>query len=146
MDKMTEPWVNPYLELEINKTKIKTMRQLASSILLSALDDADVEFLTDDFHEYKEWRINRTKKINSDLEYKRDFEDKQNYKECLFELCGMRVTTDNIPSDVLRTRILFEKNQITDLCKITNLRSETLTFIARTHGWTIGINASIFDL
>ena len=143
---MNEPWINPYLEIAVKNTKLKAIKHLASSILLSALDDADVEFLTDDFDEYKKWRINRTKNKESDLVYKQDFMEKQNYKECLFEICGLRITTENIPTETLNKRNLFESNQLWDLCKMMNCKSETLIFIARTHGWSIGINASIFDL
>ena len=58
----TSKHITPYEDLAIENANGNALKQLACAILLSAVEDADVEFLTDDYEEWKYYREKRKKK------------------------------------------------------------------------------------
>ena len=63
--------ITPYQDLAIENVNKNSLKQLVSAILLSAVEDADVEFLTDDYDEWKYYREKRKKKNEffTEIEY-----------------------------------------------------------------------------
>ena len=140
-----------YEQFAIDRAMYANLRYMATAILASAIEDADVEFLTDDFDEWKTWRLKRKKKSEffNDLELKQEFKYKQNYKETLFDICEKWLYVSDIPKDILEQRKLFEGTKLKDLSKKTNYQIDTLNNMAKLHGWKIGIDyvePTIFDL
>ena len=73
--KIKKETINPYEEIAIRTEKLKNLKQIALAIIVSALEDADIEFLTDDSEEWKRLRIKRKNKnecLNS-IDYKIEF-------------------------------------------------------------------------
>ena len=139
-----------YEDLAIQKAMYGNLRHIATSILASAIEDADVEFLTDDYEEWKVWRLKRKKKSDffTELELKNEFAFKQNYKETLFDICEKWVKVSDIPQEIMNQRKMFEKNKYKTLCKLTGYQQDTLNNIAKVHGWKIGIDyvePTLFD-
>lgn len=140
-----------YEDFAIQKAMHGNLRHIATAILASAIEDADVEFLTNDYEEWKVWRKKRMKKSEfyTELEFKQEFNYKQNYKETLFDICEKWIGVEDIPQEILEQRKLFEETKMQKLSKITNYQFDTLNNIAKLHGWKIGCNyvePTIFDL
>lgn len=140
-----------YEDFAIQKAIHGNLRHIATSILASAIEDADVEFLTDDYEEWKVWRLRRKKKAEffTELELKNEFTFKQNYKETLFDICEKWLRVSDIPQEIMNQRKMFEENKFKTLCKLTGYQMDTLNNIAKLHGWKIGCNyvePTIFDL
>ena len=55
----TSKHITPYQDLAMENAIKNNLKQLVSAILLSAIEDADVEFLTDDYEEWKYYREKR---------------------------------------------------------------------------------------
>ena len=79
----TSKHITPYQDLAMEEVNRSSLRQLASAILLSAIEDADIEFLTDDYEEWKYHREKRKRKNEffTEIEYKLEFLRKQKYKK-----------------------------------------------------------------
>ena len=140
-----------YEDLAIQKILNKTLKHMTISILNSSLDDADIEFLTNDYDEWKSLRLKRKKKSETftEFELKQEFEYKQNYKDTLFDIIDSQITVSDIPEPIMQQRKLFEENKLENLAKITNYQFDTLNNIAKLHGWKIGVDyvePTIFDL
>ena len=140
-----------YDEFEIRRLLNKNIKFIATAILVSALEDADVEFLEDNYDNWKELRLKRKKKseIITEYELNEEFNRKQDYKETLFDIADIYIKVSDIPQDVLEQRKLFEENKMSTLCKITDYTFDTLNNIAKLHGWKIGVRyvePTIFDL
>ncbi len=148
---MSSKHITPYEDIAIENANFYNLKQLASAILLSAIEDADVEFLTDDYDEWKIYRIKRQRKsdVFNEIDYRNEFRIKQIYKESLFDICDICVTVNDIPKEIMEERKMYESNKIKDLIKLTKYKKETLGNIAKIHGWKIGVNwvqPTIFDL
>ena len=84
----------------------------------------------------------------TELEFKQEFNYKQNYKETLFDICEKWIGVEDIPQEILKQRKLFEETKMQKLSKITNYQFDTLNNIAKLHGWKIGCNyvePTLFD-
>lgn len=148
--KSTSKCITPYQDLATVNINKHCLKQLVSAILLSAIEDADIEFLTDDYEEWKSYREKRKKKHDffTELEYKQEFKIKQNYKETLFDICEITVRASDIPQKIIEERKMYEKNKMNKLIKLTGFRKETILNIAKLHGWKIGIDyvePTLFD-
>lgn len=146
----TSKHITPYEDLAFAKANHNSLRQLASAILLSAIEDADVEFLTDDFEEWKYYRDKRKKRgeFLTELDYKLEFKGKQNYKDALFDICEITVRASDIPNEVIEERRMYEKNKVKGLIKLTGFKKETIMNVAKLHGWKIGVDyvePTLFD-
>ena len=140
-----------YEEREVENSLFKNVRYMATAILASALEDADVEFLEDDYNTWKEIRLQNKKKCQTitESELKKEFEEKQNYKETLFDISEIWVKSSDIPKSILEERTMYESNTFPNLCKLTGYTEATLNNVAKLHGWKIGLNyqePTIFDL
>lgn len=140
-----------YDEFEIRRLLNKSTKHIATAILASALEDADVEFLEDNYDNWKELRLKRKKKseILNEVDLNLEFNRKQDYKETLFDIANVWLKVSDIPNEILEQRKLFEENKMEALRKITNYQYDTLTNIAKLHGWKIGIRyvePTIFDI
>jgi hypothetical protein len=140
-----------YEELAIKKNSYQNLRYIATAILASAVEDADVEFFTDDYNKWKTLRLKRNKKNSnfSEFDLKSEFKNKEMLKETLFDICEIQLKASDIPDDVLKQRELFENNTMDSLLKNTAYKHNTLMNIAELHNWKIGINyqePTIFDL
>ena len=140
-----------YEDFAIQKAMHGNLSHIATAILASAIEDADIEFLTNDYDEWKVWRKKRMRKneFYTELEFKQEFDYKQNYKETLFDICERWLGVEDIPQEILEQRKLFEGNKLSKLCKITNYQFDTLNNMAKLHGWKIGVDyvePTIFDL
>jgi len=134
--------ITPYEELAIEKTKNDNLKQLACSIMLSAIEDGDIEFLTDDYNEWKYYRDKRKKKseVLNELDYRLEFQSKQDLKDAVFELCKIHVKPSDIPKKILDEKRMYETNTISKLVELTSYKKETLMNVAKLHGWKIGID------
>ena len=146
----TSKHITPYEDLAIENANRNALKQLACAILLSAVEDADVEFLTDDYEEWKYYREKRKKKSDffTEIDYQIGFKKKQEYKEVLFDICEITVRSSDIPNEVLEERRVYERNKMKNLMKLTGFKKETLMNVAKLHGWKIGIDyvePSMFD-
>lgn len=146
----TSKHITPYNDLALEKTTNDCFKQLCCAIILSAIEDADVEFLTDDYDEWKKNRIKRMRKTDymTELDFKLEFKEKQNYKDMLFNECGVVINASDIPFEILNERKKYETNKMKDLIKLTGYKKETLLNIAKLHGWKIGVDwvePTIFD-
>ena len=146
----TSKHITPYQDLAIQEANHDSLRQLACAIILSAIDAADIEFLTDDYDEWKKYRIKRMKKNEclNELDFQLEFKGKQTYKESLFDICEITTRVSDIPQDRIDERRMYETNQMKTLIKLTNYKKETLINNAKLHGWKIGIDyaePSMFD-
>ena len=140
-----------YDMIAMRKMETTVMKQFTASILLSSLEDADVEFYEDDYNEWKKLRKRRQKKseVLKEKDYKEEFSLKQKCKELFFEICGFNFDKTAIPKKYLDEREMYENNCMKDLIKITNFEKGTLMNNAKLHGWKIGSNykePTIFDL
>ena len=143
-------WITPYRDLATTQANNKSLKQLCCAIILSAIEDADIEFLTDDYDEWKKYRTKRLRKSDclTELDFKLEFQSKQDYKAILFDVCGIVARSSDIPSEIFEERKMYEKNKMKDLIKLTNYKKETLMNIAKLHGWKIGVDyvePTIFD-
>lgn len=146
--------LNPKTTLEefaYKRTVYCNLKYLATSILASAIEDADVEFLEDDYDEWKTLRLNHKKKGENltELDLQREFELKQNYKDTLIDIAEIYVSKNDIPMEIIAEREKFETNERNKLLKLTGYSLDTLNNIAKLHGWKIGCNyvePTIFDL
>lgn len=138
----TSRHITPYEDIAIDYASHENLRQLACALLLSAIEDADIEFLTDDYDEWKHYREKRKKKseVLIDLDYQIEFKKKQDWKEILFNICDVYLRVSDIPKENLKQRELFEKNNMVKLCKITGYKKETVMNVAKLHGWKIGVD------
>lgn len=139
-----------YEDFAIQKAMHGNLSHIATAILASAIEDADIEFLTNDYDEWKVWRKKRMRKneFYTELEFKQEFDYKQNYKETLFDICERWLGVEDIPQEILEQRKLFEGNKLSKLCKITNYQFDTLNNMAKLHGWKIGVDyvePTLFD-
>lgn len=146
----TSKHITPYEDLAFTKANHSGLKQLASSILLSAIEDADVEFLTDDYEEWKCYREKRKMKNEffTELDYQLEFKGKQNYKDSLFDICEITIRATDIPKEILEERRMYETNKIKNLIKLTGFKKETVINIAKLHGWKIGVDyvePTLFD-
>ena len=140
-----------YEEFAYKRTVYCNLKYLATSILASAIEDADVEFLEDNYEEWKKLRLSYKKKgeILNEIDLKTEFELKQNYKETLFDIADIYISKNDIPMDIISEREKFEMNERNKLIKITGYSFDTLVNIAKLHGWKIGckyVEPTIFDL
>ena len=140
-----------YEESAIQKSVYGNFKHIATSILVSAIEDADLEFFEDDYDKWKELRLKRKKKseILVDIDLQNEFKYKQGYKETLFDIAEVTLSASNIPSEILEQRKLFESNQCKTLVKLTGYKMETIFNIAKLHGWKVGCDykeKDIFDL
>ena len=139
-----------YEELANMEIDRANMKNLASAILLSAIEDCDIQFLTDD---YEEWKMYRTKKLRKndvlvEFDYQREFKEKEKFKNCLFDICDLYIRVSDIPDKIRKEREMFERNKMKDLVKLTGYQKETLLNMAKLHGWKIGVDyvePSMFD-
>ena len=102
-DRMTtSKHITPYQDLAMENVNKNSLKQLVSAILLSALEDADVEFLTDDYEEWKHYREKRKKKNEffTEIEYQLEFRRKQEYKDILFDVCEITVHASDIHNEI----------------------------------------------
>lgn len=146
----TSKHITPYQDLAMENANKNSLKQLASAILLSAVEDADVEFLTDDYEEWKYYREKRKKKYEffTEIEYQLEFKGKQQYKDSLFDICEITVRASDIPQEIIDERRMYEKNKIKGLVKLTGFKKETVMNIAKLHGWKIGVDyvePTLFD-
>ena len=134
--------VTPYEDLMIQRLENKNLKQIACSIILSAIEDADIEFLTDDYEEWKTWRNKRKKRseVLNEFDYKLEFKGKQDYKDALFSICDVYVRVSDIPQKTLDERRMYETSCMKDLIKKTNYKKETLLNVSKLHGWKIGVD------
>ena len=134
--------VTPYEDLMIQRLENKNLKQIACCIILSAIEDADIEFLTDDYEEWKTWRNKRKKRseVLNELDYKLEFKGKQDYKDALFSICDVYVRVSDIPQKTLDERRMYETSCMKDLIKKTNYKKETLLNVSKLHGWKIGVD------
>ena len=142
--------ITPYQDLAIENVNKNTLKQLVSAILLSAVEDADVEFLTDDYDEWKYYREKRKKKNEffTEIEYQLEFRRKQEYKDSLFDICEITIRASDIPNKIIEERRMYEKNKMKTLIKLTGFKKETILNVAKLHGWKIGIDyiePTLFD-
>jgi hypothetical protein len=134
-----------------DKAVRKNYKLLATAILASAIEDADVKFLEDDYAEWKKMRLSSKKhyEVLTELDLKKEFKLKEDYKEMLFNLGEIIINKKDIPSERIKERNLYECNLPKNLMQITGYKLNTLTNIAKSHGWKIGSNykePTIFDL
>lgn len=146
----TSKHITPYQDLAMENANKNSLKQLASAILLSAVEDADVEFLTDDYEEWKYYREKRKKKNEffTEMEYQLEFKGKQNYKDALFDICEITVHASDIPNEIIEERRMYEKNKIKGLVKLTGFKKETVMNVAKLHDWKIGVDyvePTLFD-
>lgn len=146
----TSKHITPYQDLAMENANKNSLKQLASAILLSAVEDADVEFLTDDYEEWKYYREKRKKKYEffTEIEYQLEFKGKQQYKDSLFDICEITVRSSDIPQEIMDERRMYETNKIKGLVKLTGFKKETVMNIAKLHGWKIGVDyvePTLFD-
>lgn len=142
--------ITPYMDIALESASLQNIKQLASAILLSAIEDADVEFLTEDFEEWKVYRKKRAKRdeVLNELDFKIEFNELKKYRENLFDICEVTVRASDIPQEILDERRLYESNKIPSLSKATGYKKETLLNMAKLHGWKIGVDyvePSMFD-
>lgn len=142
--------ITPYQDLAKIQANNKSFKQLCCAIILSAIEDADIEFLTDDYDEWKKYRMKRLRKSDclTEFDFKLEFQGKQDYKAMLFDACGIVARSSDIPSEIFEKRKMYENNKMSGLIKLTNYKKETLMNIAKLHGWKIGIDwvePTIFD-
>ena len=128
-----------------------SIKFLATSILASAIEDADIEFLENDYDEWKKLRLSYKKKseILNEIDLKTEFKLKQNYKEILCDIAEIYINKDDVPIEILSEREKFEMNEKNKLSKLTGYQNDTLVNIAKLHGWKIGCKyeePTIFDL
>lgn len=147
---MLTPKTN-YEQFAYKKTMYANLKFLATAILVSALEDADVEFLESDYEEWKKIRLSYKKKSENltELDLKREFEAKENYKEVLSDIGEITLSKNDIPSDILNEREMYEFNKSEKLSKLTGYKFDTLMNNAKLHGWKIGCRyeePTIFDL
>lgn len=140
-----------YDSIAMRRVENAVIRQFTASILLSSLEDADVEFYEDDYDEWKKLRKRRQKKseVFKEKDYAEEFELKQKCKELFFTICGMNFDKTAIPKKYLNEREMYENNSMKDLMRMTNFEKGTLMNNAKLHGWKIGSNykePTIFDL
>ena len=129
----------------------KVNKEFAVAILQSALDDADYEFLTDDYFEWKKYRLQRKRKNQNitEMELHREFKYIKEYRDVLFAIAETSVGVKNISPKVIEQRKLYENNRMCDLKKLTGYNEIVLDKISKLHGWKIGINyqePTIFDI
>lgn len=146
----TSKHITPYEDMAMEQANVNSLKQVACAILLSAVEDADIEFLTDDYEEWKYYREKRKKKgeFFTEIEYKLEFKGKQDYKNALFDICEITVHACDIPQKIIEERKMYESNKMKNLVKLTNYKKETLMNIAKLHGWKIGVDyvePSMFD-
>lgn len=142
--------ITPYQDLAIENVNKNTLKQLVSAILLSAVEDADIEFLTDDYDEWKYYREKRKKKNEffTEIEYQLEFRRKQEYKDSLFDICEITIHASDIPNKIIEERRMYEKNKMKTLIELTGFKKETILNVAKLHGWKIGIDyvePTLFD-
>ena len=72
-----------YEGLLYNQLNFRNTKFMATAILASALEDADFEFLEDDYNLWKKLRKQRLYKNETmtELEYRQEFNYKQKYKK-----------------------------------------------------------------
>lgn len=146
--------INPkttYEEFAYKKNSYCNLKFLATSILASAIEDADIEFLENDYDEWKKLRLSYKKKseILNEIDLKTEFKLKQNYKEILCDIAEIYINKDDVPIEILSEREKFEMNEKNKLSKLTGYQNDTLVNIAKLHGWKIGCKyeePTIFDL
>ena len=140
-----------YEEFAFNKTTHDNLRFLATAILASALEDADTEFLEDDYEEWKHLRLLHKQKNENpnEIELLQEFKMKQKYKDTLFDIAEIYLRPSDIPEKNLKERALYENNSYKNLVKLTGYKQDTLINVAKLHGWKIGCmyqEPTIFDL
>ena len=143
--------ISRYEELAFQKNSVNVLRQFASAILVSSIEDADKEFYENDYHEWKKMRKKRLAygERMKESDYKDEFMRKQNCKEILSLICGVDEATLRIPEKNLREREFYEKNDMNTLSALTGYKKGTLQNYAKLHGWKIGSEyekPTIFDL
>ena len=126
-----------YEELAIKKNSYQNLRYIATAILASAVEDADVEFFTDDYDKWKTLRLKRNKKNSnfSEFDLKSEFKNKEMLKETLFDICEIQLKASDIPDDVLKQRELFENNVeilISECINIILITTHHLYYVSKT--------------
>ena len=133
--------VMDYEGLLYNQLNFRNTKFMATAILASALEDADFEFLEDDYNLWKKLRKQRLYKNETmtELEYRQEFNYKQKYKESLLDIAEIRITTDDIPMSVIEEKDIYECNPLEKVMELTNNAKNTVQSIASVHGWRIGL-------
>jgi hypothetical protein len=90
----------------------KPNKHLAMMIIESAIEDCDYEFLTDDYDEWKKYRLQRKKhqEVLNEVDLRTEFNFHKTYKELIMELAGLYVSTQDIPQSIKDERSMFENN------------------------------------
>lgn len=143
--------ITNYEWFALNNLNKKCMKNFVSAIVLSAIEDGDVEFFEDDYDSWKNLRKKRLRKyeVMTENDYEDEFEYKQYCKELMFQILQIRITSNDIPKNIIEMKELFENNTIDDLIAMTELKKAQILSIAKKHNWKIGseINKpTIFDL
>lgn len=142
--------ITNYEWFALNNLSNKCMKNFVSAILLSAIEDADIEFFEDDYDSWKELYKKR-EKINEEKHesyYIKEFEYKQYCKELIFQILQTRLKISDIPQNIINERKMFENNSLENLVKLTNIKKQQLLSIAKMHDWKIGIDyeePTLFD-
>lgn len=140
-----------YDDIILNCTKYANLKFIATAIIASAIEDADMEFLEDD---YERWRkiflmYKPKNKHYKEWELEREYKYKQSYKNMLFDIAEITVTTADVPQEILDERRLYENNEKETLVRLTGYQLDTLYNVSKMHGWRIGLfysEPTIFDL
>jgi hypothetical protein len=149
--KSKTPCISPYDEFSMRKLSYSNLKYISTAILASALEDADVEFLEENYEDWKKVRILRKKKDEflSELDLKQEFRNKEEYKNSLFDMAEIHLHSSDIPIEILKERKMYGSNTLKNLIKLTNFQETTLINVAKLHGRKIGQNyaePTIFDL
>lgn len=142
-----------YDELILKSTLYSNLKFVATAILASALEDADLEFLEEDYDEWKKIFLSYVPKRDlsfyTEFELEKEFKWKESYKNTLFDIAEITLTTKDVPQKIIDERYLFEHNEKEELSKLTGYQLDTLNNMSKLHGWRIGLfyeEPTIFDL
>ena len=139
-----------HLERAFDSTILSNYKYIATRILASALEDADIEFLENDYSKWKELRKKTKEGMRmNELEFLREFKEKERYKENLFDMAELTVNICDIPSQIMAERNVFERNNERKLKKIFGDKFNECLASGKKHGWKLGkyyVEPTIFDL
>lgn len=140
-----------YDNIILNCTKYASLKFIATAIIASAIEDADMEFLEDDYERWRKiflmYKPKNKRYFERELEY--EFKYKQAYKNMLMDIAEITVTTNDVPQEILDERRLYENNEKDTLVRLTGYHLDTLYNVSKMHGWKIGLfysEPTIFDL
>lgn len=148
---MSDEIISCYEDIAVRQYKTKALTNLASAILLSAVEDGDVEFFESDFQKWKELKKQYYKETKSmtDIDFKNEFDAKEQIKECITAICGFHSERLKIPEEITERRNLFECYPIKEIAKKLGMTESTIESVAKNHHWKIGskyVEPTIFDI